>query len=91
VGGNDDLLSRQLIAHRTNWIAIEEFREPIRVQAKIRHRHQPAPATVERASDGEVLVTFDEPQRAITPGQAVVFYQGDLVAGGGWISRVPLN
>jgi tRNA-specific 2-thiouridylase len=46
---------------------------------------------VERASDGEVLVTFDEPQRAITPGQAVVFYQGDLVLGGGWISRLPLN
>lgn len=91
VGGNDDLLSRELIAHRTNWIAIDELREPIRVQAKIRHRHQPAAATVERASNGEILVTFDEAQRAITPGQAVVFYDGDVVVGGGWISMVPRN
>ena len=91
VGGNDDLLSRKLIAHRTNWIAIDELRASIRVQAKIRHRHQPAPATVERASDREFLVTFDEPQRAITPGQAVVLYDGDVVVGGGWISMVPRN
>jgi tRNA-specific 2-thiouridylase len=91
VGGNDDLLSRQLIAHRTNWIAIGELRQPVRVQAKIRHRHQAASAVVEQATGGEVLVTFDEPQRAITPGQAVVFYQDDLVVGGGWISTVPRN
>ena len=91
VGGNDDLLSRKLIAHRMNWIAIDELREPIQVEAKIRHRHQPAPATVTRRPDGEILVTFDEPQRAITPGQAVVFYDGDLVMGGGWISAVERN
>ncbi len=89
VGGNDDLLSRKLIAHRMNWIAIDELSEPIRVAAKIRHRHEPAPATVENAGNGEVLVTFDELQRAITPGQAVVFYQDDLVVGGGWIAEVP--
>ena len=57
----------------------------MRVQAKIRHRHEPAAATVEKIGDDEVLVTFDEPQRAITPGQAVVFYDGDVVVGGGWI------
>ena len=91
VGGNDDLLSRKLIAHRMNWIAIDEVRQPIQVEAKIRHRHQPAPATVTRRPDGEILVTFDEPQRAITPGQAVVFYDGDLVMGGGWISAVERN
>jgi tRNA-specific 2-thiouridylase len=68
-----------------NWIAIPELREAIRVEAKIRHKHQPAPATVERAGKDEVKVTFDEPQRSITPGQAVVFYEGDIVAGGGWI------
>ena len=91
VGGNDELLSRKLIAHKLNWIAIDELRsgEPIRVQAKIRHRHEPSPAAVEPAAPGEVLVTFDDPQRAITPGQAVVFYQDDLVVGGGWIAEVP--
>ncbi len=89
VGGNDDLLSRTLIAHKMNWIAIDELRDPIRVHAKIRHRHEPAPATVENAGNGEVRVIFHEPQRAITPGQAVVFYDGDLVVGGGWIAEVP--
>lgn len=61
----------------------------LRAHAKIRHRHEPAPATLEPLPDGEVLVTFDDPQRAITPGQAVVFYDGDLVVGGGWIAEVP--
>jgi tRNA-specific 2-thiouridylase len=87
VGGNDDLLSRTLIAHKLNWIAIDGLREPLRVTAKIRHRHGPAPAVLENAPNGEVRVTFDEPQRAITPGQAVVFYHGDLVVGGGWIAE----
>ena len=89
VGGNDELLSHQLIARDLNWIAIQELREPMRVQAKIRHRHEPAVATVSPAPNGEVLVTFDDAQRAITPGQAVVFYDGDLVVGGGWIAEVP--
>ncbi|HEY6972275.1 MAG TPA: tRNA 2-thiouridine(34) synthase MnmA [Candidatus Angelobacter sp.] len=90
VGGNDDLLSRSLIAHKLNWIALceSELQKPMRVYAKIRHRHEPAPATVENAGNGEVRVTFDEPQRAITPGQAVVFYDGDIVVGGGWIAEV---
>lgn len=59
----------------------------LRVHAKIRHRHEPAAAVIEPAANGEVRVTFDEPQRAITPGQAVVFYDGDLVVGGGWIAE----
>jgi tRNA-specific 2-thiouridylase len=87
VGNNDDLLHSKLIARDLNWIAIESLTEPIRVQAKIRHRHEPAAATIELAANGEVLCTFDEPQRAITPGQAVVFYQGDVVMGGGWIAE----
>jgi tRNA-specific 2-thiouridylase len=87
VGSNEDLMSRSLLAHKLNWIAIDQLREPIRVTAKIRHRHEPAPAVVESAANGEALVTFDEPQRAITPGQAVVFYDGDLVVGGGWIAE----
>jgi tRNA-specific 2-thiouridylase len=88
VGNNDDLLSKTMIAHKMNWIALEKLTESIRVRAKIRHRHEPAPATVESAADGEVRVTFDEPQRAITPGQAVVFYDEDVVVGGGWIAEV---
>jgi tRNA-specific 2-thiouridylase len=83
VGTGEDLLSRTLRARRMNWIAFERLQEPIRVEAKIRHKH--APATVEPADEDEVLVTFDEPQRSITPGQAVVFYDGDTVVGGGWI------
>ena len=85
VGSGDDLYSRTLRAKRLNWIAIDDLREPMRVQAKIRHRHEAAAAVVEKIGDDEVLVTFDEPQRAITPGQAVVFYDGDVVVGGGWI------
>jgi tRNA-specific 2-thiouridylase len=57
----------------------------MRVVVKIRHRHEPAPATIEEVSDDEILVTFDQPQRAITPGQAAVFYDGGVVVGGGWI------
>jgi tRNA-specific 2-thiouridylase len=85
VGTGKDLLSRTLRARRMNWIAFERLQEPIRAEAKIRHKHVPAPASVEPAGEDEVLVTFDEPQRSITPGQAVVFYDGDTVAGGGWI------
>ncbi len=85
VGGGDELYSRTLLGKRANWIAIEDIREPLRVQAKIRHRHEPSDAVVERRADGDVQVTFDDPQRAITPGQAVVFYDGDVVVGGAWI------
>jgi len=70
-----------------NWIAIDELRAPMRVHAKIRHRHEPAAATMENAANGETLITFDQPQRAVTPGQAVVFYDGDIVVGGGWIAE----
>ncbi len=89
VGANDDLLSQTLIARDLNWIAIDSLpaNASMRVQAKIRHRHEPAPAVIENAPNGELRVTFDEPQRAITPGQAVVFYDGDLVVGGGWIAE----
>jgi tRNA-specific 2-thiouridylase len=71
-------------AHRLNWIAFESPNEPIRVKAKIRHRHEAADAEVQMKGD-KALVTFDDPQRAITPGQAVVFYDEDTVVGGGWI------
>jgi len=86
VGGDDELFSRTLRAQGVNWIAIDELREPMRVEAKIRHRHEPAEAVLERSGDGGVLLTFDTPQRAITPGQAVVFYDDEVVVGGGWIA-----
>ena len=85
VGPADALYSQTLHAKRLNWISIPELREPMRVQVKIRHRHEPAAATIERSGGDEVVATFDEPQRAITPGQAAVFYDGDVVVGGGWI------
>ena len=87
VGAGDELFSHTLRAKRLNWIAIDELCGPLRVEAKIRHRHEPAAATIdiEKTGDDGVLVTFDEPQRAITPGQAVVFYRDDAVIGGGWI------
>jgi tRNA-uridine 2-sulfurtransferase len=85
VGQSDELLSRTLRAKRMNWIAIAELRGPMRVSVKIRHRHEAAAAIIEKAGEDEVLVTFDVTQRAITPGQAAVFYDGDRVVGGGWI------
>src|ERR1700757_411283 len=87
VGPNEDLFSRDLFANRLNWISIPSLAEgeTIRVSAKIRHRHTPAMATLSRVDDNTVHALFDEPQRAITPGQSAVFYQEDEVVGGGWI------
>jgi len=90
VGTDDQLLSTRLTANRLNWVSIPEPTEPIRVTIKIRHRHEPAPATLRVLSSADgapntIEAIFDEPQRAITPGQSAVFYQDDEVAGGGWI------
>jgi tRNA-specific 2-thiouridylase len=86
VGGEEHLYSRTLRARRVNLISVDDLREPMRVAVKIRHRHEPAAAVLEKTGADEILVTFEEPQRAITPGQAAVFYDGDVVVGGGWIS-----
>lgn len=85
VGADAEVASRTLRARQLNWISIAELTGPMRVRAKIRHRHEPAWATLELIADDEVLATFDEPQRAVTPGQAAVFFDGDEVVGGGWI------
>lgn len=85
VGGSSDLLRREMIVERSNWIAIDELTEPVRVSVKIRSRAEEVPATLTRLNDGKTLVTFDESQRAVTPGQAAVFYDGEIVVGGGWI------
>ncbi len=86
VGGEEHLYSRTLRAHRVNLITVDDLHRPMRVAVKIRHRHEPAAAVIEKSGADEILVTFDEPQRAITPGQAAVFYEGDIVVGGGWIA-----
>jgi tRNA-uridine 2-sulfurtransferase len=86
VGEQENLYSKTLRVKRTNLISVDELRDPMRVIIKIRHRHEPAAALIEKAGADEILATFDEPQRAITPGQAAVFYDGEVVVGGGWIS-----
>jgi tRNA-uridine 2-sulfurtransferase len=86
VGGEDALYSQTLLARRANLISIGRLDSPMRVSVKIRHRHEPAAATIEQTAENEILVAFDTPQRAVTPGQAAVFYDGDVVVGGGWIA-----
>jgi tRNA-specific 2-thiouridylase len=86
VGGNDDLLCGRFVARQVNWISIEGVTAPRSAQVKIRNRHAAAPATLHPTGDPTcVEVVFEEPQRAVTPGQGAVFYDGDLVLGGGWI------
>ena len=87
VGASTDLERDRLVATDANFIACEPPREPLRVLARIRHSHRAAPASVRARDDGTAEVVFDEAQRAITPGQSVVWYRDDLVVGGGIISR----
>ena len=88
VGPNEALFHSALRANDWNWIAMEGLAEPIRVTAKARSRMREEPATVYPEENGFARVEFDEPQRAITPGQAVVLYDGDTVIGGGTITEV---
>ena len=85
VGADEELALRTLRARDLNWISIPSLSGPMRVRIKIRHRHEPAWAMLSPANADEVIATFDEPQRAVTPGQSAVFYDGDEVVGGGWI------
>jgi tRNA-specific 2-thiouridylase len=87
VGADEALHASQFEIENVNWISIEEPTAPLRAQVKIRHKHQPAAATVEALPGLRARITFDEPQRAITPGQAAAIYNGDVVIGGGWIEK----
>lgn len=85
VGPESALFTTTLVAGDFNWISIPELTAPMRVKAKARYRQTEQPATVRPLDNGLVQVVFDEPQRAITRGQAVVLYDGDVVVGGGTI------
>jgi tRNA-specific 2-thiouridylase len=87
IGPEEHLMAREAIVERVNWLSGEKPPGEIRVDAKIRYRTPAASAVVRPIDDGSARVTFDRPQRAITPGQAAVFYQGDEVVGGGAILR----
>jgi tRNA-specific 2-thiouridylase len=85
VGARDALDQTRLTASQVNWVSMDEPPAPVGVSAQIRHRHKAAPGAVHALPDGRAEMIFDEPQPAITPGQAVVFYDGETVVGGGWI------
>ncbi|MBE0415585.1 MAG: tRNA 2-thiouridine(34) synthase MnmA [Dehalococcoidia bacterium] len=85
VGTKEEVYGDELIASELNWIAMEGLRQPIEVKAKIRYLHKEAEAVITPLDEGKVYVKFGEPQMAIAPGQAVVFYQGGEVLGGGVI------
>ncbi len=85
VGRREALGQTRLTASQVNWVAIDAPGSAVRVAAQIRHRHTPGIGSVRALPDGRAEMIFDEPQAAITPGQAVVFYDGDVVIGGGWI------
>lgn len=88
VGSGDALLKQRFVVGDINWISLGVPTEPIRAEVRIRNRHQPALATIYPKADPRgAEVEFDVAQRAVTPGQAAVFYQGELVVGGGWIER----
>jgi tRNA-specific 2-thiouridylase len=85
IGRDAELRRATAIVREVNWISIAAPSEPVRAEVKIRNKHLAAPATLVPSADGAVEVRFDEPQRAVTPGQGAVFYSGELVLGGGWI------
>ena len=85
IGTNEDSMTTTLKANRVNFMSVEDLPEPKRVFAKIRYNHKGAWCTVEKTGEDEITCTFEEPQRAVTPGQAVVLYDGEYVLGGGTI------
>lgn len=86
IGGYDESLTNTVRAVQLNFMSVEDLAEPKRVWAKIRYNHKGAWCVIEKTGPDEVVCTFDEPQRAVTPGQAVVWYDGEYVLGGGTIT-----
>ena len=89
VGPEKSILSNMLVSSDNNFIHLEELNGPMAVEAQIRYNAKPAPATIKPLPGNRVEVIFERPQRAITPGQAVVYYSGDYLVGGGTIDRAP--
>ncbi len=87
VGEAEELETPEFTAKGVNWVAFDEPTEPVRADVKVRYRHEPAPAIIYALPENRAQIVFDEPQRAITPGQATVFYNGEEAVGGGWIVR----
>lgn len=85
IGTHEESMAKSLRAGNLNFMSIEDLTEPMRVFTKIRYNHRGVWATIEKTGEDEILCTFEEPQRAVTPGQAVVFYDGEYVLGGGTI------
>ncbi|MBS1842662.1 MAG: tRNA 2-thiouridine(34) synthase MnmA [Acidobacteria bacterium] len=85
VGDDDSLRTKTFEVSGTNWVSIDAPAATRLAQVKIRHKHEPAAATIEAIGEDSARITFEIPQRAVTPGQAAVFYDGDIVLGGGWI------
>ena len=86
LGPNEDLFSTTLTAHSINLIPFDSLSAPMRLKAKVRYRMEEQPCTVEQIGEDTLRVTFDQPQRAVTPGQSVVLYDGEYVVGGGVIA-----
>jgi tRNA-specific 2-thiouridylase len=89
VGDQAEIYRSEVLAREPNWISIAAPVEPLRALVKVRHKHRPAPATL-YLQNGHLRIVFEEPQRALTPGQAAVFYSADpadpdLVLGGAWL------
>jgi tRNA-specific 2-thiouridylase len=85
IGTKEESMTYTLQANQLNFMSIEDLTEPMRVFAKIRYNHKGAWCTIEKIGEDLLLATFEEAQRAVTPGQAVVFYDGEYVLGGGCI------
>jgi tRNA-specific 2-thiouridylase len=85
LGKNEDLFSKEVYVEDINWINPDAQADKFQCKAKVRYRMTEQPCTVEKIGDTKAKITFDEPQRAITPGQSAVFYDGDVVLGGGII------
>ncbi len=87
VGVAEKLMKDTFTVDKVNWISIEKLEKELSASVKIRYKHDGAPAVIYPLEHNRVRVELKQPQRAITPGQAAVFYDGDIVIGGGWIER----